>query len=1727
MTNSGMQSKMILEHLQECKKENQEKLKLVKNLEDLVKFKVATVADKIKDNSQDYNQLKGLEIFQKLCDPLLANQQHYPSLTKKAYLPIVNSKSINNRQGSREASKSNNNKYVDNRTSLPMLTNKNDLRLEQLPTETNNQQNYYNSQAQIPLNSLQSNNNWNTKSQAVDPLNITENPYQSQTTKRNISEKTTDPVKFLQDYFKPSSNKPARRASNVNYVMAKYERKFLEDKKKSMISQQKTADQQSQLNIDDDQISINQLPSSANMGQQRTNSQNYNNASFYSFMNVGRKQYKEDGNIQSNFNETFNQKNNEISQKNVLDQSQFDLHVEQPSMNILNFQRMKDEIKQLFNNEHSFTAAAYDQQNQNDYNENLPSNRYQETLKQMLNQPIPPSNNQDSETYRRHIGFKSVIQDDLMPRSSNINKTMINQMSYSNSENEQQLVSKNQNSNMLRPLNRSFDLKDGQLSFNKGNRITDSRDKKIQKIFRQELSKGIKPSKLTDIQQVKSIGFDQFQHNVKSEMLKKFRSQQQSQLSQYQKEQYKSQQVYQIQQNDCSQNQYNETSFVNQTQKSQVQLSSQHSTQLNFNQNQRNQSHIFQHETSVQYQSKVNQTQKPGLKPGEQLQPLNHYQKLKQSQKETQLNKELIKFNRGRDINRLKENFKKDQLKQQNLESGIIKESSNKPNNFIDKEKRIQKLAQASNRPRQQFKEDLMQRNNTDIQEYFTNQQPVLSNNNFDQFDIKRQVTDNLLYKSLLQEPSADLKPDEVDEISQKIDEALRKTQSDISNMNLMNTQNILNQELEEAALKPKQIQKVSFIKKEDKQQLQANEVIIQMPVESSISTGVMNQNASISHMQPVLNKKSSQIQKVLQQRQPKHQVKYSIIDQSGYLTQQEHPIDLASEELQNQLMEYAILKRKAWSPKRFKKFPRFTIFLNREEDIGKEYLKDNIISLNPEFMNYLLNSANPAQNPKQNFQHASNQNLQSQRNLINEEGIELENSQINIDQNILNSQTDANQEQLTSKQSQKNYKYQDPFDKVLLTKGIDNQILTSFRTLTKANNTVSDTMKIIHNKYSALPVQHPLIRKLKQKHQLYQINEEDDYRNNIDMDSEQQMQQYYSQNDQKDSMNVTNFTQQKKELYSFAKQQQLEHSRSSSIGSDDQTNQQNTNSGEPSQRLISVQFKSRMNIRDENDAAFAVTSGREQKAQNSKQENITNNLCDNFNTRTLQDGDVNVKSNDILTQNIQSKVNSASINGNRRQGDTQNNSIENSVERENSIKVMKQTIENHTFIDIKDQNNQAIESKQLIIPNKDMSPMQSQLANKNTNREFNKFLMDSTSDQFQSKYLTQFDGSNEDTKRYENIMTDIKNSQQQDIIQNRDNSQDNAKDTIKSQKYQYSMQRIDPSEMFGKQKILKAQLANLPGGQQFLKSHMQSIYVDQSMTQNDPYLSAGAASDSEQMMLSKNFPQAKRKHVNHAGGYQLQPKAQKNTENQSNSNPQNNGILNRKSSNQTNLQDLLNMNLLDNPQVLLNRMSELTNNLDFQALKQLQSQTQLNEEEKQDFARKLMFPPVNKLKNMINELYQKEKKYVRQYLREDYIEKNNFIFELNKSHKLHTNKEVKKRGGLSQERNETGTSINGINNLSSMIQTNSAAIQQQNSNQYVIAKDGQTFYGMTSGSGVVNYTNDVGTSALKQDYPRHKNTGNGDKSFMMGDAGGGTIMEAMSLSYYQVMDSNYQNQNI
>lgn len=59
---------------------------------------------------------------------------------------------------------------------------------------------------------------------------------------------------------------------------------------------------------------------------------------------------------------------------------------------------------------------------------------------------------------------------------------------------------------------------------------------------------------------------------------------------------------------------------------------------------------------------------------------------------------------------------------------------------------------------------------------------------------------------------------------------------------------------------------------------------------------------------------------------------------------------------MQNQIIDHAMKKKKAWSPRRFKKFPRFTIFLNRDDE-SKVLSKDNIINLSPDYMNFLLNN--------------------------------------------------------------------------------------------------------------------------------------------------------------------------------------------------------------------------------------------------------------------------------------------------------------------------------------------------------------------------------------------------------------------------------------------------------------------------------------------------------------------------------------------------------------------------------------------------------------------------------------------------------------------------------------------------------------------------------------------------------------------------------------------------
>ena len=58
---------------------------------------------------------------------------------------------------------------------------------------------------------------------------------------------------------------------------------------------------------------------------------------------------------------------------------------------------------------------------------------------------------------------------------------------------------------------------------------------------------------------------------------------------------------------------------------------------------------------------------------------------------------------------------------------------------------------------------------------------------------------------------------------------------------------------------------------------------------------------------------------------------------------------------------------------------------------------------------------------------------------------------------------------------------------------------------------------------------------------------------------------------------------------------------------------------------------------------------------------------------------------------------------------------------------------------------------------------------------------------------------------------------------------------------------------------------------------------------------------------------------------------------------------------------------------------------------------------------------PPKRLKKIIDELYEKEKRYVKQYIREDFIEKNNCIFDLQKLHQ--TKAQIHERGEKSEKR--------------------------------------------------------------------------------------------------------------
>jgi hypothetical protein len=74
----------ILRQHAECKIDNRLRLKQVKNLEDLVKFNIKTVADRMTEHGLVSVEQKQLHSLKKVCDPLLASSS-LPQLAKRAH----------------------------------------------------------------------------------------------------------------------------------------------------------------------------------------------------------------------------------------------------------------------------------------------------------------------------------------------------------------------------------------------------------------------------------------------------------------------------------------------------------------------------------------------------------------------------------------------------------------------------------------------------------------------------------------------------------------------------------------------------------------------------------------------------------------------------------------------------------------------------------------------------------------------------------------------------------------------------------------------------------------------------------------------------------------------------------------------------------------------------------------------------------------------------------------------------------------------------------------------------------------------------------------------------------------------------------------------------------------------------------------------------------------------------------------------------------------------------------------------------------------------------------------------------------------------------------------------------------------------------------------------------------------------------------------------------------
>lgn len=78
---------------------------------------------------------------------------------------------------------------------------------------------------------------------------------------------------------------------------------------------------------------------------------------------------------------------------------------------------------------------------------------------------------------------------------------------------------------------------------------------------------------------------------------------------------------------------------------------------------------------------------------------------------------------------------------------------------------------------------------------------------------------------------------------------------------------------------------------------------------------------------------------------------------EKGYHSSVEPPMDQFSAEMYDVIIKEHLIRRGCWIPSRFKKFPRFTIFTQKDLTFDKEHLINQYISLNPEVLALLAAS--------------------------------------------------------------------------------------------------------------------------------------------------------------------------------------------------------------------------------------------------------------------------------------------------------------------------------------------------------------------------------------------------------------------------------------------------------------------------------------------------------------------------------------------------------------------------------------------------------------------------------------------------------------------------------------------------------------------------------------------------------------------------------------------------